>query len=171
MQQDIVELLISIEADCRAQFTPPAPSPSISLFLVLSLFSASQYTKLFEMLPKNCLRTATATWRRWAGQHQQPIHLPLTCHMPHGTRLCGTPININLSIKVIHYVALPHATRGNAPSTCSATSSPALSYLATSSVYSFFCGLPTSTNNKIFLGWAIKSLLLIAEGTNDLASA
>lgn len=128
MQQDIVKLLISIEADCRAQFTSSQlhllPSHSISSYLFSAHLNTLNYSRCCR---KNCL--GTATQGEGVAQHQQPIHLPLTCHMPHGTRLCGTPININLSIKVIHYVALPHATRGNASSTCLATSSPALTWL------------------------------------------
>lgn len=81
MQQDIVELLISIEADCRAQFTPPAPSPSISLYLVLSLFSASQYTKLFEMLPKKLLGDSHVG----GGSGATSTAYPPAINLPHAT--------------------------------------------------------------------------------------
>lgn len=143
------------------------PSPSFSYYLFSAHLNTLNYSRCCQKIAWGQRQLRGVGGR---GNIQQPIHLPLTCHMPHRTRLCGTPININLSIKVIHYVALPHATRGNASSTCLATSSPALTWLPVQYLL-YFCGLPTSTNNKIFLGWAIKSLLLIAEGTNDLASA
>lgn len=177
MQQDLVELLISIEADCRAQLTSSYSIPlhAVSLYLVLSLFSASQFTKLFEMLPK---KIAWGQRQRRGGRcGATSTAYPPAIKLPHATwtRLCGTPININLSIKVIHYVALPHATPGNAFSTCLEHLHLLLPghQLSIFHFDFFFLDSPLwqpSTNNKIFLGWAIKSLLLIAEGRNDLAS-
>lgn len=125
MQQDIVELLISIEADCRAQLHLLL-SHSISSYLFSAHLNTLNYSRCCQKIA-----WGQRQLRGVGGGGATSTAYPPAINLPHATRtrLCGTPININLSIKVIHYVALPHATRGNAPSTCLATSSPALTWL------------------------------------------
>jgi len=95
-------------------------------------------------------------------RHQQPIHLPLTT-LNLTTSLCGlwlsTPININLSIKVIHYVALEYPGEQLCGSASGKTRIPGIFVSFCSSLFLWELWQSHSTMVKYSIGWVIKSLI------------